>query len=136
MKNKTLLTLSILVIFIAIGVLYFFDQNLSQEDIKNIVLEETSKYCNYLEEKATYSACETCRGNQNYVLVKEFSETSNLSQSEYTLTNLKDGSKIEVKMNSIFGFNTRTGSDGFSFTIDKKGNIITPPEYPEETCLG
>lgn len=119
MKNKSLY----IIIFIVLVLLVFFlvfensntKENLTNQEIKNIINPEIDNYCTTLNNTAYLPSnqghyCPTC---------------NNISESLYTISNSSSGYNVSVKINLIYHWrNDMPGYNVLNYNLDNQGNIL------------
>lgn len=147
MKRRLIAGLIIIIGLVAAYFIFFstklnYTEELSSEEILEIIKPQIQTYCQELDNKAIYSHCLICASTYsgdlehlNYLEVKNFSE----GQRERYKYIIEDSGKfytISTQIHKIAGRNDRpAGYSNLIFEIDKKGNLINSniPEITE--CL-
>ena len=110
---------------------------LSNEDLLNIIKPEIDIYCDTLDSEATYSGCPACKGWEldTFQEVSELPEISSaVNYNEYTMDKVDGDYILNINLNIFYGWNTHTGHSNLSFVIDKESNIIDK-YLQEKECL-
>jgi hypothetical protein len=145
MKKNFIIGGIILIVLIVSGFLFYSSpqktmQELSQEQILEIIKPSIQSYCQNLDDAAIYSHCIICGGSysgeleyQNYLYVENFDE----GQRERYKYMIEDKGKYYLITSQIYmiaGRNNRPAdSSELVFRLDKEGNILESkiPEVPE-----
>ena len=136
MKKTWVLNIIILIVLLILLLAVVYNEQgrkLTDNQILETIKPKITDYCEILNDEANVSTCATCNFDA-YELVEEFSISSKMRVTEYTIEEQENLFLVEMQPYIIYGRNTRMGRLDVSFTLDKEGNIIEET-YPERTCL-